>query len=664
MTQRTPPGCRSVNGLHSSPNGEIEDDNLDNDFVPPSSNNSQSDQNLSRNSGRSWSSLGRSRRTPTIPPPVPINPNVIVQPPNVAAELVQQPGVTAGLVQQQISSLRTSVEQILLRLSESDNNTRRPETEHAVQGNLGANANNEHNEIESDESTAIINRHRTNGNRQSTQSNPRNTQTDHRQVQFQVDGPGNSHVPSEQPSSLPYLDVPPLIRVRVLTPLPDGRMYEEHIFVSEEEYCQMRGTNTNSNVNTNRREPSRERSRSVSLGPINLTGNVASSTQRHSNESQRGCLSWRLSDSSDDEYERFYRNRSTRNTRSHRKSNDRDRRHHSRDRDRDEDRELNNDEQPSPMKIGQIVNTWKLSYPSTEKDPEQFLLLLKDQLTMSGINKDLFIPCLSAIFEGPYRAWYLVNKKSWSSWKDFVKAFRYEWSVKREDSDLLYEVRDLQIERSETLAEFASRARQIFEQMERPPEFKAQLRQIVTKFSPRLAFEILNLDIRNYTDFLHYVNKRNYIYKQCNATSDKMHTKTRKVPQLNQIRENYESEITESEVDEIEVETHSNQTPDLMTTQTHNYNKSKPLNRQRLEKNLQNFPESSSNQTNVTNSTNRQSKTFDSSKFFCGNCGQSGHTPRFCKNKREIVCCICREISHEVVDCAKSPIQGNSQSPQ
>lgn len=657
MTQRTPPGTNSANRLHSSPNAVIEDDNLDNEFVPTSSNNSQSDQNLSRNSGRSWSSVGRTRGTTrgpvTIPPPVPINANVIVQ----------QPGGAAALVQQQISSLRTNIDQILLRLSESDKNTRQPEAEHSVQGNLGARANNEYDEIESDESTNIINRHRANRDRQSTESNPRNTQTNHRQVQFEDDGPGNGVPPNQTPSVSPH-DVPPLIRVRVLTPLPDGRMYEEHIFVSEEEYCQMRGTNRNSNVNTDRREASRERSRSVSLGPINLTGNVASSTQRHSNQSQRGCLSWRLSDSSDDEYERFYRNRSTRNTRSYRQGNDRDRRHYSRDRDRDDDRESNNDEQPSPMKIGQIVNTWKLSYPSTEKDPEQFLLLLKDQLTMSGINKDLFIPCLSAIFEGPYRAWYLVNKRSWSSWKDFVKAFRYEWSVKREDSDLLYEVRDLQIGRGETLAEFASRARQIFQQMDRPPQFRDQLKQIVTKFSPRLAFEILNLDIRNYTDFLHYVNERNYIYKQCNATSDKTHIKTRKFSQLNQIQENCESEITESEVEEIETETHSNQTPDLMTTQTHNYNKSKPLNRQRLEKNLQNFPESSSNQSNVTNWTNRQGKTFDSSKFFCGNCGQTGHTPRFCKNKREIVCCICREIGHEVVNCAKSQIQGNSQSPQ
>ena len=50
--------------------------------------------------------------------------------------------------------------------------------------------------------------------------------------------------------------------------------------------------------------------------------------------------------------------------------------------------------------------------------------------------------------------------------------------------------------------------------MQYPPEFREQLKQILTKFNPRLTFEILNLSLKNYTEFLHYVNERNYLYQR------------------------------------------------------------------------------------------------------------------------------------------------------
>ena len=166
------------------------------------------------------------------------------------------------------------------------------------------------------------------------------------------------------------------------------------------------------------------------------------------------------------------------------------------------------------MNIGRIVSSWKISFPKTERNPEHFLLILKDYLDVTGIHKDLFVPCLSKIFEGSYQSWYLINKNSWRTWRDFSRAFRYEWGVKRDDADLLLEVHELKLEKNETLAEFACRARLIFERMQYPPEFREQLKQILTKFNPRLTFEILNLSLKNYTEFLHYVNERNYLYQR------------------------------------------------------------------------------------------------------------------------------------------------------
>ena len=166
------------------------------------------------------------------------------------------------------------------------------------------------------------------------------------------------------------------------------------------------------------------------------------------------------------------------------------------------------------MKIGRIVSFWKVSFPKTERNLQQFLLILKDCLSTSGIHWDLFVPCLSKIFEGPYRSWYLVNKKLWRTLREFARGFRYEWGVKKDDADLLLEVHELKLEKNETLAVFACRDRLIFERMQYPPEFREQLKQILTKFNPRLTFEILNLSLKSYTDLLHYVNERSYLYQR------------------------------------------------------------------------------------------------------------------------------------------------------
>lgn len=127
---------------------------------------------------------------------------------------------------------------------------------------------------------------------------------------------------------------------------------------------------------------------------------------------------------------------------------------------------------------------------------------------------DYFVPYLSQLFKGPYKSWYFVNKERWRTWREFSQAFRYEWGVKKGDADWLLEIRDLELGKSETLAEFAYCARFIFEQMQHPPEFKEQLQQILTKFNPRLTFEILNLSLTNYRNFLHYVSERNYLYRR------------------------------------------------------------------------------------------------------------------------------------------------------
>ena len=188
-------------------------------------------------------------------------------------------------------------------------------------------------------------------------------------------------------------------------------------FVAEQQYRQIMDL-TNDAVNFEARERRSvlrdslyERSSNPSRASIRFhsSGHLPSSTCYSLNREtptfpRRGSLSWRTSDPSNGDLP-YDSQRRVRNSLAH-----------------------TNGHKISPIKIGQVVNSWKISFSKTQKEPEQFLLILKD---FEGIQKDPFVPCLSKIFEGPYRSWYLVNKRSWYTWKDFVRAFRYEWGVKK-----------------------------------------------------------------------------------------------------------------------------------------------------------------------------------------------------------------------------------------
>ncbi|KAK0070633.1 hypothetical protein PV325_000307, partial [Microctonus aethiopoides] len=180
----------------------------------------------------------------------------------------------------------------------------------------------------------------------------------------------------------------------------------------------------------------------------------------------------------------------------------------------------------SSINIGRIVNTWNLAFPKDERDPEQFIMLLEDHLQTYGINKNLFVPCLSRIFTGGHRAWYMLNKRNWRTWEDFTRAFRYQWSVKKSDGDLFLELNELNLDKGETLAELTCRARLIFERMMYPPTFKEQLKQILVKFNPRLTFELMNLPLHNYEEFLHYVSERSYLFRRSGEINKNTRFKT------------------------------------------------------------------------------------------------------------------------------------------
>lgn len=283
------------------------------------------------------------------------------------------------------------------------------------------------------------------------------------------------------------------------------------------------------------------------------------------------------------------------------------------------------------MKIGRIVSGWKINFPKTENDPDQFLLILKDLLSTSGINKDMFVPCLSNIFEGAYRQWYLINKRNWQTWREFSKAFRYQWGVIKADGDLFVEIRDLKVEKGESLAEFTCRARFIFERMMHPPTFKEQLKQILLKFNSRITFEILNLPLNNYNEFLHYANERSYLYRR----SIKSQREPR--PRKGKVDLNYMQNKLSEEEDEPESSPDNEEHPtDLNTFRQKDprANKikqiktdTKPLVRQRLEQNLPRYEKNSKTENpppvqqdgtrKVQMSTSR-----DPSQIFCYNCGE------------------------------------------
>lgn len=50
------------------------------------------------------------------------------------------------------------------------------------------------------------------------------------------------------------------------------------------------------------------------------------------------------------------------------------------------------------MRVGRIVDSWKILFANTDKDSEQFLLTLKDHFDTGGIQKDYFVPYLLGLF--------------------------------------------------------------------------------------------------------------------------------------------------------------------------------------------------------------------------------------------------------------------------
>ncbi|KAK0070684.1 hypothetical protein PV325_000195, partial [Microctonus aethiopoides] len=320
-------------------------------------------------------------------------------------------------------------------------------------------------------------------------------------------------------------------------------------------------------------------------------------------------------------------------------------------------------------------NTWNLTFPKSERDPEQFLMLLEDHLQTYGINKNLFVPCLSSIFTGGHRAWYILNKRNWRTWEDFSRAFRYQWSVKKSDGDLFLELNDLKFDKGETLAEFTCRARLIFERMRHPPTFKEQLKQILVKFNPRLTFELLNLPLHNYEEFLHYISERSYLFKRSVEFNKDTRLKTTRTDlkylqdETDTADENYEQveilELTDDDEKLTELNAIEQRSFRSNKMDSNKQSASKPLVRQRLENNLTNY-KSRSNENNQTNSRNDQGQQNsrpqrDMSNFFCFNCGEKGHGARTCRADTQMVCFICRKIGHLNKDCRSW--SGNDQSP-
>lgn len=443
---------------------------------------------------------------------------------------------------------------------------------------------------------------------------------------------------------------PSLIKLLAFRISNEGERLEDELFVSETEFRE---------IQRQRMEPTRSYYPSTQYYP----------RHRERQPVLRGALSRRSSDSSDSEDDYSPNNE----YRYPRASMDMRASHHYVERPRNNSRLSTREREIDyAMKIGRIVSNWKIVFPKTERDPEQFLLILKDKLSVSGIGKDAFVPCLSNIFEGPYKSWYLINKQNWRSWKDFTRAFRFQWGVKKEDGDLFLEVRDLNLEKGETLAEFACRARIIFERMQHPPSFREQIKQILVKFNPRLTFEVLNLPIHNYDQLLHYINERSYVYRRSLDAKKDTRNKTLR-PEMKYIQGDETDGFDDSETSQDS--DGSEQTADLNVIQnkatrrdkrdsSNNSNSaSKSLNKQRLDNNLAQYGKSNQATANNSNSQpkDRQTKpNFDPSKFFCFNCGETGHTSAYCRNDRRIVCCVCRKKGHEAAKCPSRA--GNEQA--
>lgn len=204
--------------------------------------------------------------------------------------------------------------------------------------------------------------------------------------------------------------------------------------------------------------------------------------------------------------------------------------------------------------------------------------------------------------------------------------------MKKDDADLLLKVRDLKIKKGETLAEFTCRTRLLFERMQYPPSFREQLKQILSKFNPRLTFEILNLPLKNYQEFLHYVNEHNYIFSR-SMDIQKSRTKSRTdlcaVQDQNDSDDEQETQATKSHSEsdeEVSLNTVHGRESDRPRNGTKSRN-NQSSNRQRLEQNLKNFdrsnnstksfPTERSSSDNMTKRDSSNNRPFDKSKLFC-----------------------------------------------
>lgn len=322
------------------------------------------------------------------------------------------------------------------------------------------------------------------------------------------------------------------------------------------------------------------------------------------------------------------------------------------------------------VKIGRIVANWRIIFPKTEKDPEQFLLILTDQLNVSGINKDMLVPYLSSIFEGAYRSWYILNKARWRTWKDFVRAFRFQWAVKKDDAARLAEIRDLQPEKDETLAEFTCRARIIFEKMRRPPLFTEQIRQILLKCNARLAFDVSHLPIYNYDQFLHFLNERSYLYQQSAEARGRPRDRRGKTDLRyleSYSREEDSEQISDSEDEDnaLDLNVIRQKTSGGIKKLSNSSSNSKTLVKQRLEQNLKRFGRDDNTPPPASPGGPPKTQTkpaVDLSKLLCFNCGEKGHSARFCTAEAQAVCFFCREKGHKNTECIK--LSGNDRAPQ
>ena len=222
--------------------------------------------------------------------------------------------------------------------------------------------------------------------------------------------------------------------------------------------------------------------------------------------------------------------------------------------------------------------------------------------------------------------------------------------------------------------------------MQYPPEFREQLKQILTKFNPWLTFEILNLSLRSYTELLHYVNERSYLYQR-SVESQRTRPRSNRAD-LNYVQDQFDSAdepdeyLIHDESKSSDENIESEQAADFNAFQpkrTVNSKKefkvsnSKSLTRQRLDQNLDKFQgklyqADTTGKIAAKNPVNERTKSegtkplFDRSKLFCFNCAKLGHTIRYCTSEPQMVCCLCRETRHFNTSCPK--YQGNAKSPQ